>query len=764
MVDKNVMSLCNAIINKNYKDALLNELSKINNVHIKSKQVDQDRRSSEEKDQELGVIKKLRQNLNNLFHKLKINELDFQNLQKVKNNEKLAFNVIDLHDLIKVVEEEINFYANRINELDKYIAKAEIELENIQVIKTSYTFLEQFNLNRDSLVDFTELSFKVFTTFTKNMETFKSLFEFSSFPNIHQTDELFPNVYKLEDRTVFYIIYPKEKELELKERLKLIFAEEVPILKKYLTPDGINFTRINSEIEIIKDTLLKYNKERERLREQNIYKFAAINEIVQNVEEYHWADQQFENLTSDRVLLRFFIPTFRKKEIEKDLLNYFKNKIMIETIDIPKYQNLKTREITKPDYKQFKSIEETKESSKEESKEKDLRLNTPTIMKNKWFIRPFETLTKMYGTPAYSEVDPTPFLALTFPLLFGLMFGDIGHGMVLMISGILGAIIFRKKKGLRNFSWIIFYCGIGAAFSGFLYGEFFGSEKFFGIELKRVSFFLPLLGPVNLYDPIHNIMAVFMFTLFIGVVHINLGWVIQFINYWKQKKRFLAITDSLIKIGFITGGAILIFQYGINIQRWLTFPYPILMVIIPGILLIILKPVGGLIGISYLKQHSFGALMGEGTVETFETALSVLSNVASYIRLLALALVHIALMIAIQTMINLIQGEGVLLEVLRLVGLIFGNIVVILLEGILAFINAIRLHFYEFFFKFYQGSGTEFFPFYLDNNYSIILFKKEFGKDIISEEIEKEIETRTIKEDVEEAIQIIEKQFLKKSK
>ncbi|MHA2429866.1 MAG: V-type ATP synthase subunit I [Promethearchaeota archaeon] len=765
MTHKNDMCLFKVIINPNYKDDLLNRLSVINNVHIMSKEGYLIKIKLIEKDPFLNILKNLRQDLNNLFNKIRVSESSFQELKKIDKEGRIEFLVDDIRELINSVGEEITFYLNRINELDRYIAKAKIELENIQLIKTGYTFLEQFNLNRNSLSSLKELDFRVFTTFTKNLENLESLFEFSSLPNVHQTDELFPNVYKIEDRNVFYIISPEEKGDELNERLKLIHAEEVPILKKYLTNEGINFTRIESEINIIEDTLSKYEKERQRLRDNNLQKFAAIHEIVQNIEEYHWAEKQFEQISHDRVSLRFFIPVRIKKEVEQDLISYFKDKIMFETIDIPKHKAIKKLEAKKPNQKEILNAKELRDGKGElevDLGESDVRSNTPTIMRNNWFIRPFETLTRMYGTPAYSEIDPTPFLAITFPLLFGLMFGDIGHGLCLVIAGIIGRIFLGKRgQGIRNFSWIIFYCGLGAILGGFLYGEFFGSEYMFGIHLPKIPFMVPLLGSVSLHDPINNIITIFMFTLFVGVVHIDLGWIIEFVNYWKQSKKYLSITDSFIKICFITGGAILIFQYGINLEVWLSSPYPILYVIVPGLLLIILRPLGGLFGISYLKEESFGALMGEGSVKTFETVLSVLSNVASYIRLLALSLVHIALMVTIQTMVGMIEGGGIIEEIFRVVGLIFGNLVVILLEGILVFINAIRLHFYEFFFKFYQGTGTEFFPFYLDEDYSIINFRKEISKDIISEEIEKEMETEKTKEVIDEAIKIIEDKFFR---
>jgi len=291
--------------------------------------------------------------------------------------------------------------------------------------------------------------------------------------------------------------------------------------------------------------------------------------------------------------------------------------------------------------------------------------------------------------------------------------------------------------------------------------------------LQEIRFFIPLLGNITLSNPLSNILSIFKFTLIIGVIHVNLGWIIQFINYWKQSKKYMSMTDSFMKICLLTGGTFLIFIYGINFNTWLSYPYPILLVIVPGILLILLKPIGGLLGISYLKKESFGSLLGEGTVETFETALSILSNIASYIRLLALALAHIALMITIQALIGLLPTPGtitigmdplaitgiILIEGLRIIGIVIGNVFVILLEGVLVFINTLRLHFYEFFFKFYQGTGTEFFSFYLDDNYSIIQFKVEHEKDLISEEIEREIDNRKTREDLEEALQVIKDKF-----
>jgi vacuolar-type H+-ATPase subunit I/STV1 len=725
------MELFKVNINYNYKDLLLQHLSQLNLVHIKTKPEISD---IIEKDKVLfDRIKKLSQNLETLFKNLNITESDFQKLIFEKEERK-EFDAKDIDDLLNQILSEINFYSNRVNELNRYMSTIKVELDKINLIHVSYLFLEKYELTRDKLSKFNRLEFKAFTTFSKNIENLENLLEFSYFPNFFQYDFL------SDERIAFFVIYPKEQEETFRERIRLIHAEEVPILKKYLQSNGINFPRIADEIKFIVTSLNKYQKELKRLRDDNILLFAATNEIMQNIEEYNWASHQFEDLSLNRLSLSFFVPQEKKQDIQEGLIEKFQDQITIESIAITKNKSVSLKEDKNhkhsgksPDFKRKDSSLKEETTNNNKKIEKDLRNTAPTVMKNNFFMRPFETITKLYGVPAYSEIDPTPFLAITFPLLFGLMFGDIGHGIILIISGLIGAIVFRNKKSrdFLNFCWIILYCGIGSILAGILYGEFFGMHniELFGtvfLHLKPVT--IPILN-ITLYNPLNNIMAVFKFAVLIGVVHINLGWFIQFLNYWKQHRKYLGFTDSLIKIWLLTGGTFLIFTFGFDIYVWMAPPYPILLPLLPGILLILLKPFGKLFRVSYLKEESIGGLIGEGTMESFETLLSIMSNVASYIRLL-------------------------------IIGLVFGNIIVILLEGLLVFINAIRLHFYEFFFKFYQGSGVTYIPFYLDDTYSVVSFKLSTIKDVISEEIDREIESKKTHEDIIKAERYISKKYL----
>ncbi|MFX0007016.1 MAG: V-type ATP synthase subunit I [Promethearchaeota archaeon] len=754
MTDKTVMCLFDINIHNSYKDLLLQEISQIHLIHIRPKETEDE--TQKKGDQEIDRIKKLRANTEDLLKALKISDYDLQNL-KAKKAERIEFKVKDVDELITYLLEEVDFYSNRVAELERYISKVNIELSKMKTIEEGYQFMERMNLTRNNLSKLNELSFRVFITFSKNLINLKNLFEFSKFPNFYETQDI------SDERTIFYTIYPVDKEDELKEKIRIIHAEEVPILKKYLLSDGINFNRISSELKLINNTLDKYQKELERLRDDNILLFAAIHEAVINIEEYNWAERQFEEVTSNRSQLKFFIPVVKKDAIQQRLIDVFKDKIAIHSVEISKKPLVISEEENQeldlnksPVKKPYKS--EKFEPNEVETNE-DLRESTPRIMKNNFLVRPFETLTRMYGTPSYSEIDPTPFLAVMFPLLFGIMFGDIGHGLVLIIAGLLGAFLFRNKKGtdFLNFCWIIFYCGWGAILFGFLYGESFGAPNLFGLPLTPVT--LPFTS-ITLHDPINDPFTVFKFAILIGVLQINLGWLIQFLNYWRQSRKYLAFSDSLVKILLLTGGAILIFIYGFDMYAWLAPPYPILLPLIPGILLIILKPLGKIFHISYLKKESYKELISEGSMETFETLLSIISNVASYIRLLALALAHIALMIAIEAMAGLIEGGGVIGEIIRTVGLVFGNIVVILIEGLLVFLNALRLNFYEFFFKFYHGAGTKFYPFYLVDNFSKIEFKLSTDKDIIFEEIEKEIESKKTQKDIIEATKYISKKYL----
>ena len=211
MGKKDEFCLMKADINNNYKDQLLIEISNLNTVHIKQKEKTKIKGEIEDKRPVVEKIKLLRKNLNTLFKKLDINEADIENL-RIKKSERIEFKAQYFTELINHILEEIDFFINRVTELQSYIAKANIELENLQSIKACYKHLEKINITKNNVTNLNYFKFKVFTTFYKNLDNLNNLFAFSEFPNFYETFEI------PDDRIGFYIIYPKDKEDEFTKK------------------------------------------------------------------------------------------------------------------------------------------------------------------------------------------------------------------------------------------------------------------------------------------------------------------------------------------------------------------------------------------------------------------------------------------------------------------------------------------------------------------------------------------------------------------
>ncbi len=324
-------------------------------------------------------------------------------------------------------------------------------------------------------------------------------------------------------------------------------------------------------------------------------------------------------------------------------------------------------------------------------------VDPPTMISNNRFVRPFEELTKLYGLPHYKELDPTPVIAMTFPILFGLMFGDLGHGLVLLIGGLTIGKLIKVNQGIKNVCYIMAACGIAACVTGVLFGEFFGAK-------------LPW-GPLW-FSPFENVFTFLIFALIVGIVQIISGIVLEGVNFALKHNLADALLTSLPKIGFFLGGVYLIAVYQLNFGVW--FSGPILAAIIPFIILIVGKP--AYLAVAKPKKHAGGEHAEMDTVsgrlfEGGDLVTRLLSNTISYSRILALLMAHWALMLVTYTIAGLVGTASILTLILSGIIIVGGNIFVLALEGLIVFIHTLRLHFYEWFSKFYQGTGSEFSPF-----------------------------------------------------
>lgn len=310
----------------------------------------------------------------------------------------------------------------------------------------------------------------------------------------------------------------------------------------------------------------------------------------------------------------------------------------------------------------------------------------PTKLKNNLFFKPFEFLVRMYGIPSYSEVDPTPFVALSYSICFGMMYGDVGQGAVLSVVGFL--LHKYKKMALGSILAIV---GLFSMVFGFLYGSVFGFEH----VLK--SYWL---------KPAEDIMELVIYTISFGFVIILICMVYNIVNSVKKKDMGKLIFDTngiagLLFYTLVIAFALAIAVFGVQIPTALI----VICVGIPLLLIAFKEPITD--SIIKKKKHKdkkerLGMFLFVTLMEVIEILLSFFTNTLSFVRVGGFAVCHAGLMSVVMLLAG---GEG---GNSNIVVVIIGNIFVMALEGLIVFIQVMRLEFYEMFSRYYEGNGKEF--------------------------------------------------------
>jgi V/A-type H+-transporting ATPase subunit I len=455
-------------------------------------------------------------------------------------------------------------------------------------------------------------------------------------------------------------------------------------------------------------------------------------------EAYELAESKIKELTTKQASISKELLGFKKK-IRQDILAIHEKALVAKDVlemlrkpggtkhfaviqgYIPKRMETKFKDSTK----QWMSVIEDVTDPK-------LVDELPTLFENKKFVRTFEVITKSQGIPKKGEPDPTPMIALMWPIFYGLMFADMGHGLLLMGLGLLFKV--KGQGDLARWGMLIAISGASAAIAGVGTGEMFGYHishmgPFEGLlaeggALYPVSWIVGILSVAELtFDQVINILKV---SLFIGIVHLVWAMVLRIRRLAQEGHKLVMFTEAIPNIT-LYGGIVVVMMCAIGSQYdvmnmysrahteavpwvtiflgdwaqvWIVTRIAVVIVIASMVLMM----VGGIL---HAKKHPESG--GDPASVLMEVLLGKtvesLAHTISYARLGIMLLVHAALLMTVNNAFASLGGSESGGAMAMIIG---GNLGIMMIEGLIVYIQSLRLHLYEFFTKWYVGGSQPF--------------------------------------------------------
>lgn len=528
------------------------------------------------------------------------------------------------------------FYKNLNDKIENY-NKLKESLHLLETVKENYELFKNVDIDLKDIAD---------------LKYFNSKFGFLDKDARYRLKKNYGNLIAMiyhtgtvDERELFLVIYPVEVEKDIDRILKSLNFTEVNILGEDVKGTaGYIYKNLEEEEERLKRQIFEIEEYKKNLlneREDEVKRTLAhmlSYEKIENAKKYMLRSNKYFYISG-------WVGLSDTEKLKQTLSKY--DKIDIEYID-----------------------------------PEDTKNKAPTKLKNSNFFKPFELLINMYGTPNYGEFDPTVIFGITYMILFGAMFGDLGQGAVFLIAGLL---LGKKNK---DFGGLLTRMGASSMFFGLMYGSVFGSEE---------------LIPAIWFRPFENINGTLVIAIFFGIFLLSISYVIGIYNrikvkdyeeafFGKEGALGVLLFFAMINIGLSVMGAKSIIP--MNLALGLLVLSLVLMILKRPIMKGIFKQKRLESASDYYIESSFGLL---------EALLSTMSGIISFIRVGAFAINHVGLFMAFKTLGEMIGSSGGNLAVL-----IIGNIVIIGLEGLIVFIQSLRLEYYEMFSKYYTGDGELF--------------------------------------------------------
>jgi V/A-type H+-transporting ATPase subunit I len=654
-------------------ESILETLNSFGEFHIETSPSEE--RSIAEYNQSIQQVQQRILDVDGLIKQFVVEKGGLLSIFKASEPKKLAVTADNWQTLLETTSQNITSVKAQVESLEALHAKLKERALELTHLKKVLSNMKSMHADLDAVENLKLIHVSFASLPTKNCASFETAV--SELP-------IYLNRCHICEEECFLAVAAPAKHREEIERVLRTYHADIFEMPQDL-PKNVGQAQKEAE-ERLKENQKRQEKlteEIKKLGEENRDKLVSWKETAQNILVLLEAEKKI--LQSGRLAtVKGFVPQSRFEELNRTATAKMEGKVLVLKNDVAEHE----------------------------------AVEPPTrILHSRW-IKPFEEITKLYGLPKYSEVDPTPFIAISFPILFGLMFGDLGHGLVLLIGGSIVGLLIKGNLGIKNVCWIMAACGAAACVAGLLFGEFFG------IAFSEIN---PAWGPLW-FSPFEgeNVFTFLIFSLFVGIVQIMSGIVIELANYVVKRDYVEALLTAVPQMAFYLGGIYLIVNYQLDFAAWLAGP--ILVPVIPfaimvagkPIFLMVAKPKNYHVDPEHAESETFVGRLFEGG--DFFTRL--LSNTISYSRILALLMAHWALLLVVYQVSEQVIPLGVLGLVLAGLIIVVGNIGVIALEGLIVFIHTLRLHFYEWFSKFYGGTGTEFTPYKQKFEHTTVIFKK----------------------------------------